>query len=291
MKQLKGLLRTMRPKQWTKNVAIFAPILFDRKLGSFEYLSSTIIGFVLLSLIASTVYIINDLVDIERDRNHPIKRNRPLPSGQLSKRVAVVAAVVIPLAVLPLSFLVKPAFALILAGYLTLQLAYSFGLKKLVIIDVFVIAAGFVLRVAAGVVLLVVTRFSPWLYVCTSLLALFLGFGKRRHELIVLQGTADSHRSSLKEYSIEMLDQIIGIVTGTTIVAYALYTFSAEGLPDNHLMMLTIPFVVYGLFRYLYLIHSKGEGGAPDEVLLRDRPTQLTVVLWVLLAFVVLYLL
>jgi 4-hydroxybenzoate polyprenyltransferase len=290
MKQLRGLLRTMRPWQWTKNAAIFAALLFDRKLTSPEYLAATIAGFALLSLTSSTIYIINDLVDIEKDRAHPSKRRRPLPSGQLSPRVAVAAAVIFPLVTLPLGFLLEPAFAAILLGYLALHIVYSFFLKNMVIIDVMSIAAGFVLRVVAGVVLVDVMRFSPWLYVCTTLLALFLGFGKRRNELVTLREEANNHRASLEHYSIGLLDEMISIVTATTVVAYAFYTFSAEGLPENHLMMLTTPFVLYGIFRYLYLIHGKGEGGAPDEVLLRDRPLQTAVLLWAGAVFVILYL-
>lgn len=291
LKQLRGLVRTMRPRQWTKNAALFAALLFDGKVTSPRYLAATLAGFVLLSLTSSTIYIINDLVDIEKDRAHPTKRHRALPSGELSSGVAIAAAVVLPLVTLPLGYLLKPTFALILASYLVLHIAYSFSLKDLVIIDVLSIAAGFVLRVVAGVVLVDVARFSPWLYVCTTLLALFLGFGKRRNELITLREAANAHRASLEHYSISLLDEMISIVTATTVVAYALYTFSAEGLPENHLMMLTIPFVLYGIFRYLYLIHGKGEGGAPDEVLLRDRPLQATVVLWGLAVFVVLYVL
>jgi 4-hydroxybenzoate polyprenyltransferase len=264
MKQLRGLLRTMRPWQWTKNAAIFAALLFDRKLTSPEYLAATIAGFALLSLTSSTIYIINDLVDIEKDRAHPSKRRRPLPSGQLSPRVAVAAAVIFPLVTLPLGFLLEPAFAAILLGYLALHIVYSFFLKNMVIIDVMSIAAGFVLRVVAGVVLVDVMRFSPWLYVCTTLLALFLGFGKRRNELVTLREEANNHRASLEHYSIGLLDEMISIVTATTVVAYAFYTFSAEGLPENHLMMLTTPFVLYGIFRYLYLIHGK-ERSAPSD--------------------------
>jgi 4-hydroxybenzoate polyprenyltransferase len=291
MQQLSGLLRTMRPRQWTKNLAIFAALLFDRKVTAPDYLATTIAGFVLLCLISSTIYIVNDLVDIEKDRAHPTKRRRPLPSGQLSPRVATAAAVLLPLAVLPSSYALRPALALILATYLALHVAYSFFLKDMVIIDVMSIAAGFVLRVVAGVVLVDVERFSPWLYICTTLLALFLGFSKRRNELVTLREEANNHRASLEHYSVGLLDEMISIVTATTVVAYALYTFSAEGLPENHLMMLTIPFVLYGIFRYLYLIHGKGEGGAPEEVLLRDRPLQATVVLWGLAVFVILYVL
>jgi len=281
----------MRPKQWTKNVCIFAALTFDVKLFNLHYLAQTLAGFVLLCLISGTVYIINDLVDVEKDRQHPRKRNRPLASGQLRTGTAVVAAVIIPLVALPLGFLLHPVFGAILTGYLLLQFLYSFWLKKVVIIDVMLIAAGFLLRVAAGVPLVDAERFSPWLYVCMTLLALLFGFGKRRHELVLLKENANAHRQSLQEYNLSLLDHIISIVTASTLLAYALYTFSAEGLPPNHTMMLTLPFVLYGIFRYLYLIHVKGVGGAPEEIVLSDHPLQATFVLWGLSVVTVMYVL
>ena len=284
-----SLLKTMRPKQWVKNVFIFAALTFDVKLFNVYYLTQTIAGFVLLCLISGTVYIINDLADIEKDRQHPKKRNRPLASGALSTRVALAAGVLVPLFALPLGFLLNPVFGAILAGYLLLQIAYSFWLKNVVIIDVMLIAAGFLLRVAAGVPLVEAERFSPWLYICMTLLALLIGFGKRRHELVLLQENANMHRQSLEEYNLSLLDHAISIVTASTLLAYALYTFSAPNLPPNHTMMLTIPFVLYGIFRYLYLIHVKGMGGTPEEIALSDRPLQAAFVLWGLSVIVVMY--
>ena len=284
-----GLIKTMRPRQWIKNVFIFAALTFDVKLFNLRYLARTLAGFVLLCLVSGTVYIINDLVDIEKDRQHPRKRNRPLPSGQLSSKVAVIAAVAIPLVALPLGFLLNSTLGFILTGYLLLQIAYSFWLKNLVIIDVMVIAAGFLLRVAAGVPLVEAERFSPWLYICMTLLALLIGFGKRRQELVLLKENANAHRHSLEEYNLPLLDHIISIVTASTLLAYTLYTFSAPNLPANHTMMLTIPFVLYGIFRLLYLIHVKGMGGAPEEIALSDRPLQATFLLWGLSVIIVMY--
>ena len=286
-----GLIKTMRPKQWTKNIVIFAPLTFDIKLFDLHYLTKTIAGFVLLCLISGTVYIINDLVDVEKDRQHPKKRERPIASGQLSANTAIVAAVVIALTALPLGFMLHPLLGIILTLYLLLQLAYSFWLKHLVIIDVMLIASGFVLRVAAGVPLVDAERFSPWLYICMTLGALIFGFGKRRHELVLLKGNANTHRKILQEYNLSLLDHIISIVTASTLLAYALYTFSAEGLPANHTMMLTIPFVLYAIFRYLYLIHVKKMGGEPEEIVLSDRPLQATFVLWGLSVIIVMYVL
>lgn len=291
MSQLRGLVRTMRLKQWTKNAFVFVPLIFDHKLTDIPYLLATLAGFGLLCLVSSVVYLINDIVDIEADKAHPTKRLRPLPSGQLARPVAIVATIVLALVTLPPAFLLEPMFGAVLVGYLALNLGYSFYLKHIVLIDVMVIAVGYVLRVACGVVLVDVVRFSPWLYIFTTMLALFLGFGKRRQELILLQGDANNHRAILDQYNIALLDEMIMIVSTATILTYALYTFSAEGLPPNHSMMLTIPFVLYIIFRYLYLIHVKGEGGAPDEVLLRDRPLQAAVGLGGLVIVVILYVL
>lgn len=290
MKDLLALLKTMRPKQWTKNAFVFAALVFDGKLVQVRYLRQSIIGFLLFCVISGVVYTINDLVDLEKDREHPRKRQRPLPSGALSPTFAIIAAVVIMAVGLLLAYALSARFAAILAGYLVLQLAYSFYFKHQVLLDVMAIAAGFVLRVGAGVVLVDAVRFSPWLYICTTLIALFLGLGKRRGELVLLGENATDHRASLDHYTLYFLDQLIVIITGSTIVAYALYTFSAPNLPGNYAMMLTIPFVIYGLFRYLYLVHVTGTTLAPDEVLLSDRPIQLDLLLWGVTAVFLLYL-
>ncbi len=285
----KALLKTMRPHQWTKNVFVFTALVFDRKLFVWDSLIRTTLAFVLFCMAASAVYIVNDLADIEQDRRHPKKRFRPLASGELSPRVAVVAAILLVGISVPASFVLDVYLGLILTGYLVLQFAYSHILKHLVIIDVMTVAAGFVLRVAAGVAVVQVERFSPWLYVCTTLLALFIAINRRRHELLLLAEDASNHRRILDEYNIAFLDEMNSMVTASTVIAYSLYTFSAPNLPPNHTMMLTIPFVIYGLFRYLYLVHVRGEGGAPDELVLRDRPLFVTLVLWVLAVLLVLY--
>jgi 4-hydroxybenzoate polyprenyltransferase len=290
VRTLYPLLKTMRPQQWTKNVIIFAALVFDVKLFSVTYTTRAMAGFVLFCLISGVVYTINDLVDIDKDRQHPRKRNRPLASGVLSPRLALGAMLVIGALALPAALVLNVSFALILFGYLALQLAYSFALKHIVLIDVMSIAAGFVLRVGAGVVLVDAQRFSPWLYICTTLLALFLGLSKRRGELVALAGDARAHRPSLEAYTIPLLDQLIGMVTASTILAYALYTFSASNLPVDHRMMLTIPFVLYGLFRYMYLVHAERCTLAPDEVLLTDRPSQVNIVLWGLSVVIIMYL-
>lgn len=285
-----ALIKTMRPQQWIKNGLLFTALVFDEKLNNVPALLDTLAGFILFSLLASTVYIINDIVDVEADRQHPKKRNRPIASNKLPMPVARAAAIIIPLVVLPLSYLLSPAFALVGLTYFGLNLLYSSRLKHIPLIDVFVLASFYVLRVVAGVTLIDVERFSPWLYVVTTLLALYIGFGKRRAELTLLAENADSHRRVLKGYTLPLLDQFITIVSATTIVAYSLYTFSAPNLPENHSMMLTIPFAFYGIFRYLYLVHMAHSGGAPEEVLFTDRPLQITVVLWGLTILLIFYL-
>ena len=288
----KALLKTMRPKQWVKNVFIFAALVFDVKLFKLAPLLNTVLAVIAFCLISSAVYLVNDLVDIEKDRQHPTKRNRPLPSGQLSPKVALVAAIVIPVVVIPLSFVLSAPLGLIVGGYFALMMFYSFYLKHIVIIDVMTIAAGFVLRVAAGVVVIDVARFSPWLYVCMTLLAIFMGVGKRRHELFTLGENANSHRAILEQYSIELIDQMSVVVTSAVIVAYSLYTFSAQNLPKidgQPLMMLTIPFVLYAVFRYQYLIHVKKEGGTPEEIVLKDMPLILDLALYGIAVLVLMY--
>lgn len=286
---LYGLLRTLRPRQWIKNIFVFAALVFDQKLTDWPLLIRTIAAFILFCMISSTVYIINDLADIESDKQHPKKMRRALPSGQLKPWFAIVSAVAILAVCLPLSFWLDPYFFYIVLGYFVLNLAYSFWLKHIVLIDVMVVAAGFVLRVAAGVVVAEAERFSPWLYLCMIFLALFMAIGKRRNELILLAEDANSHRKILDEYNADLLDDMTHVVTTGAVIAYSLYTFSAINLPANHSMMLTIPFVVYGVFRYQYLIHVKAEGGAPEMLLYTDLPLLLDVVLWGLAAVLILY--
>jgi 4-hydroxybenzoate polyprenyltransferase len=287
---LKALLKTMRPRQWPKNVFIFAALVFDKQLLSVGAFARTLSGFILFCLISSTVYIFNDLADVEADRQHPEKKNRPIASGKLPVNVAWIAGIFLVIFTLTAGYFLAPYFAAVIAGYFVMNLAYSKWLKHIPIIDVLILAAGFVLRVAAGVTLIHVLRFSPWLYVVMSLLALYLGFGKRRAELALLAHGAGSHRKVLEGYTIPLLDQYIMIVSSTTIVSYSLYTFSAPNVENTHSMMLTIPFVLYAIFRYLYLIEVKHAGGAPEEILLSDRPLQIALVLWALLVLTIFYL-
>lgn len=281
----------MRPRQWTKNVFVLAALVFDRQLFHIQSLERTLLTFLIFCLVSSSVYLINDVMDMEADRLHPVKKNRPIASGKLPVSVAIVTSVVLILGSLVASYFLSIGLLAIVAVYFVLNLAYSKWLKHMPIIDVLVIAACFVLRVAAGVSVIQVERFSPWLYVVTTLFALYIGFGKRRAELMVLvPENVQSHRKVLSGYSIQFIDQLITIVSSTTIIAYSLYTFSAPNLPANHTMMLTIPFVLYGIFRYLSIMQINKMGGEPEELLLKDRPLQITILLWAISIMIIFYL-
>lgn len=281
----------MRPKQWTKNAIIYAGLVFDGQLFNPQSFILITISFILLCLAASTIYVVNDLVDIERDRQHPKKKYRPLPSGQLPVPAGIIAAIVLPVISVGGALLYSPRYAGILAIYIALHMLYSFRLKHIVLIDILTITAGYVLRVAGGVLVIEVARFSPWLYTCTALLALFLAIGKRRQELITLGENAPNVRPIFKDYNLPLLDSMLNIVTTSTLMAYILYTIEAPSvlLAGNNLALITVPFVMYGIFRYMYLIHVRGEGGAPDEVLLRDHPLQAAMALWGITFVIILY--
>ena len=294
MQALLGLLKTMRPKQWTKNVLfVFPALFFDGQFFNTTPLLRVMGACGLLILMSGTVYIINDLVDIEKDKQHPRKKNRPLPSGQLPIRLAQAAAVIIPIVTLALAYALDTGLAAVLLIYLLIQIAYSFVLKNIVLLDVLTVTSGFVLRVLAGVVVIDVQNFSPWLYACSALLALFLAVGKRRQELVTLGEQALQTRPIFKHYNIALLDDMLRLVTTSTFLTYLLYTIEVDigTFRGVQLSLLTVPFVLYGLFRYLYVIHVMGEGGAPDEVLLTDRSLQLAIVGWGITFLTLLYLL
>jgi 4-hydroxybenzoate polyprenyltransferase and related prenyltransferases len=289
---LKYLFKAMRPRQWTKNAFVFAALVFDRQMLIFKSLEHTLFAFFIFCFLSSSVYLINDIMDIEADRNHPVKKNRPIAAGKLPIPVAIAAAIVLIVVSLTAAYFVSLELAAISLAYLVINFAYSKWLKHIPLLDVLVLASCYVLRVAAGVSVIQVQRFSPWLYVVTTLLALYIGFGKRRAEMTVLANGDPNlaHRKVLDGYSISLLDQLITVVSSTTIIAYSLYTFSAPNLPDNHTMMLTIPFVLYGIFRYLYLIQIKNAGGEPEELLLKDHPLQAAIGLWAVAVVVIFYL-
>lgn len=284
----RAVVQEARPKQWVKNGFLFAAILFAKQLTHPAALLHVLAAFALFSLVASAIYFLNDLHDRTADRRHPKKRFRPIAAGEISVPTAWVVALVMLGVALPLAFLLRPAFALLLLAYLALQALYTLWLKTQVLLDVFALAAAFVLRAMAGAVV-IAAPISPWLYVCTILLSLCLGFAKRRHELMLLEAGAGEHRAVLAEYSATLLEEIIAVVTSATVMAYALYTFNAENLPANHAMMCTIPFVLYAVFRYLYLVYRKGEGGSPEEALFADRPLLVCILLWAATCVFILY--
>lgn len=291
----KALLSSMRPRQWTKNLIIYFAFFFtvnqgwqlDDLDGAALLFARTTLGFVLFCLTTSAVYLINDVLDADKDRRHPEKRHRPIAAGTLPPALALGAAVVLAAGSLALSAVLEPMFALVVVVYFAVMVAYSTYLKRIVIVDVLTISGGFVLRAVAGAIILGVS-ISPWLYICTSLGALFLGFAKRLNESVLTGEDAGLQRETLDDYSPKFLEQLIAIVAPATLVSYILYTFTSESLPDNNAMMLTIPFVMYGLFRYLYLVHNRNLGESPEEILLTDRPLMLNIALWLVSASAVL---
>lgn len=285
---LGGVLLSARPKQWIKNGFVFAALIFAAKTGHPLLVLRTVAAFLLFSLLSGAIYLLNDAADAGADRLHPLKANRPIASGRVPVRLAVILAIAAITVGLAASAALDPGFALIAAGYVALMAAYTFSLKHLVLIDVFAIAGGFVARAAAGAAV-IHAPISPWLYLCTILLSLFLGFGKRRHELLLLEENASIHRRNLGEYTGPLLDDLINIVAGATIMAYSLYTFFATAVPRNHAMMVTIPFVLYGVFRYLLLVHRTDFAGAPEEAVWRDIPLLADLILWAVTAALVLH--
>ncbi len=284
------ILESMRPRQWLKNGLIFMAIIFSRNLFEPHALINTIGAFGIFCMVSGSVYIINDAADIHRDREHPLKSQRPIPSGRLSIASAWAAAVIIGVTSLLLAFLINPSFGVITISYFILFNLYSFFLKTIAIIDILTIALGFVIRAAAGA-LAIEVEISPWLLLCTMLLALFVVLGKRRYEFVMLGERADLFRKVLHEYNTIFLDQMIAVVTASTLVAYSFYTISEETIRKlgTKNMEYTIPFVIYGIFRYLYIIYRKEAGGRPEKDILTDIPTILNLFLWGLTVVIILY--
>ena len=284
------LLFSLRPGQWTKNLVIFAGLLFGRRLFDSEAVLAAVAAFVVFCILSGVVYLVNDVADRETDRLHPLKAHRPIASGALPVRVAIVSAVTLGAIALLAAYRIGWPFTMVAAAYLVLQIAYSGPLKHIVIIDVLTIAIGFVLRAVAGAVAVNV-EISHWLLVCTILLALFIALAKRRHEIVLLAAGASGHRPILGEYSAYLLDQMIGVVTASTLIAYVFYTISPETVQKfgTQWLGLTIPFPLYGIFRYLYLVHQREGGGSPADLLLTDRPLLACVALWALAVALIIY--
>ena len=280
-------LRLIRPKQWTKNGFVLAGVVFAGKALSVASVASALLAFVAFCALSGAVYAANDVLDVEEDRKHPLKRRRPVASGEISPLAALAFATVLGAAGLALGFFVSPGVGFAGLAYLALQVVYTTTLKHTAILDVMSISAGFVIRALAGVAA-VGSPISPWLIVCTGLLTLFLGFSKRRHELASLGEGATIHRRNLADYSVPLLDEMMNIMMSATIIAYTLYTFTVYEREDEIFMMASIPFVIYGVFRYMLLVHRNG-GGNPDTLLLADRPLQITLLLWLVVVGAVIY--
>lgn len=286
----KALLESLRPAQWVKNLLVFAALVFAHKADDPQAVIDSTVAFLLFCAATSGVYLLNDLFDREADRKHPLKKDRPIASGRVPIGLACfVLSALLGLA-LVLGWIVSEAFAVTLGAYILLQLAYSWALKRMVIVDVFCVALGFVLRAVAGARAIDVA-ISPWLLVCSFTLALFLALAKRRHEVLLLEASAREHRASLTQYSPYFLDQMIGVVTATTVMSYALYTLSPDTVEKfhSHYLVLTVPFVLYGVFRYLYLVHQKHEGGNPTRMFFTDTAILVNTALWLAVSAFIVY--
>jgi len=284
------VVKSLRIQQWIKNLWVFAPLIFSQNVFDLPLLIKTIFAFVLFCILSGAAYILNDIQDLEEDKLHPVKSKRPLASGRLKKNHALFACILLVLLGLTGAYFLNIYFFVVLLVYFIIQIAYSNWLKHVVIIDVFLIASGFFLRVIAGGFAIEV-QLSPWLFICTILIALFLAMSKRRHELVLLDKSAGIHRPVLKEYTPQLLDQMIAVVTASTVISYCLYTVSSETIAKfgTKNLLFTVPFVLYGIFRYLYLVHQKDEGGSPEALIIKDKPLLVDLFLWIATAMLILY--
>jgi 4-hydroxybenzoate polyprenyltransferase len=288
---IRDLVQSLRPAQWTKNLFVFAALVFAQQALAIPLVLRAAAAFGVFCLLSGSMYVLNDLHDADEDRRHPKKARRPIAAGRIAAGQAFALSIILGAGGLAAAFVLGFPFFVLAAAYVALQVAYTVKLKHVVILDVFIVAAGFVLRVAAGGAVIDVP-ISSWLLICMTLLALFVAMGKRRHEIVLLEGEAAEHRPILREYSAYLLDQMISVVTASTLVAYCLYTVSEEtvrkfGTAD---LIYTMPFVLFGIFRYLYLVHQKGLGGSPEELVVKDKPLAISILLWIAAVGVILYL-
>lgn len=286
-----NLIESMRPKQWSKNLLLFVGIIFSQNILQIPLLLRSLAAFGLFCIISGSIYLLNDLADIESDRAHPLKSQRPLASGRLKIWFAAVVLTILISTSIPLSFVLDFQFGIVVLAYFLLILAYSLFLKHVVILDVMIVTLGIVLRAIAGAVVIHV-KISSWLLVCATFLALFLTLSKRRHELVLLGDTSGTHRKSLIEYNPYLLDQMIAVVTASAVISYALYTTSYETISKfgTRNLIFTLPFVIYGIFRYLYLVHQKNMGGSPELIFIQDRSMIINIILYCVVVILVLYL-
>ncbi len=282
-------IHQMRPRQYAKNAFIFAPLFFDRRLFDLKAIILSFLGFITLCILSSGVYVLNDIIDVDADRNHPQKKYRPIAAGKISIRNAKIFCVFLFTAAFIMSFFLNKHFFLLCIFMVIINIGYSFKLKHIPLIDIITIGILFIIRVLSGAVLIKVKIFSPWLYIVTFMLALYLGFGKRRAELAAINGAKNNTRPVLDGYTVPFLDQLLSIISAVIIISYTLYTFSSPAVPSDNRLLITIPFVVYGIFRYLYLIQVKHQGGAPEEVLFSDRWLQGTILLYLISVVYALY--
>jgi len=291
MRFLKPIIIELRPVQWIKNLFLFAGLIFSFSFTMLGPVLQSFLGFVIFCLASSSIYILNDIIDRDIDRAHPQKRKRPIASGELNIRLALFVSILLAVTSMILSVFLNRSFFIVCFSYILLMTVYSLALKNIIILDVISIAFGFILRAVAGAVAINV-EISPWLLLTTFLLALFLGLCKRRYEIILLRENAHTHRNTLFHYSSYLLDQMIAVVTASTVVTYALYTMAKETYLKfgTRLLGLTVPFVIYGIFRYLYLVHRKEEGGSPEKTLLTDRPLLVDIILWGITAILIIFL-
>ncbi|MBP7792026.1 MAG: decaprenyl-phosphate phosphoribosyltransferase [Candidatus Goldbacteria bacterium] len=284
--KIKTFFELLRVKQWIKNLLIFIALIFTNNLLNFNLFLKTVVGFILFCFAASSIYIINDIKDAEEDSHHPAKKNRPIASGKIKPSFAFLISILLLVFSLSGSFLLEKNFFIVTLIYILLSVCYTLKLKNIVILDILVVSINYVIRAIAGAAIIKVA-ISPWLLVCTSLLALFVILAKRRYELSLVSPT--KHRKILEEYSIPLLDEMISITTASTISAYSLYTFTSETAAKHNYLLLTIPFVLYGIFRYLYLIHKKNLGGSPENIFLKDVPMIVNIVLWIISIIIIIY--
>lgn len=288
--KLVEIVKSLRIQQWIKNFFVFAPLIFSQNMFNLPLLIRTVLAFFLFCLLSGAAYILNDIQDLEKDKLHPIKSKRPLASGRLKKNHALIASALLLASGLAGATLLNIPFFLALLVYFVLQIAYSGWLKHVVIVDVLLIAAGYLIRVIAGG-LAIEIQLSHWLFICTFLIALFLALSKRRHEIVFMGEKAENHRPILREYTLGLLDQMIAVVTASTVISYCLYTVSSETVEKfgTKNLLLTVPFVLYGIFRYLYLVHQKDEGGSPEALIIKDKPLLVDLFLWIATAALILY--
>jgi 4-hydroxybenzoate polyprenyltransferase len=287
---LKNLFLSLRPRQWTKNVLLFAGLIFSKNLFHWPLLLKATAGFVLFCVLSGAGYLINDILDLKQDRIHPLKSRRPIASGRLPVSLALASALLLMASGLAVAFAIDRLFGLVALAYVSITIGYALFFKHVVILDMIVLATGFVFRAVAGVAIIHVT-ISSWLLVCTIFLALFLTLGKRRHELVVLGARAGSHRPILEEYSPYLLDQMVSVVTASTLMTYTMYTMAGETIEKfgTRNLVLTTPFVLFGIFRYLYLMHQKKLGGSPEQILLQDVPMVINILLYFIVTSLIIY--